>query len=412
MGMPLASDGNDFGWHRERMEPAPLPPASSPNVAIPAAIQAENARSIKVLIYLIGAALVMGMPFALQAGSEFFLPLAAALVIAIALVPALEWLERRGFPSAVAAALCVIGFLVMINGALALIILPASDWFIQLPDRLPRIRANLAPVIDFYASLQKFVDDSLQAFASGTAAQAQAMSVQTPGSLIDYLSTSAPAAAIQTFFAILVIFFFLSGWTTLRQQTIRSRGSFDSALHTARIIQNVVASTSAYLTTIVFINVMLGVCIALSLWALGMPSPLMWGGIVTLCNFVPYVGPIIAAGLLGMGGLMTFDSVGVALVPAFIQIGFHTIEANLVTPLILGRRLTLNPLLILLSLSFWGWIWGAPGAFLAVPILIIGQTIARSLRQTTDPQPGGSTMPPGHLMTGLRQNVEIAPLDG
>ncbi len=334
---------------------------------------------LRHLVTIAAVALVLGMPFALKAGAEFFLPLTAAVVIAIALVPALEWLERRGVPSALAAFSCILALLLLINGALALIVVPASDWFIRLPERLPRIQANLAPLIDFYASLQRFVDETLQAFATNTAAQMQAVAVETPNSLLDYLSSSAPAAAIQTFFAILLIYFFLAGWTTMRRVTIRSRGSFDGAQHTARIIQNVVDATSAYITTIVFINAMLGLSVALLLWALGMPSPFMWGGIVALCNFVPYVGPIIAAVLLGMGGLMTFDSVAIAMLPALIQIGLHSIEANIVTPMVLGRRLTINPLLILVSLSFWGWIWGAPGAFLAVPLLIIIQTILRSL---------------------------------
>jgi predicted PurR-regulated permease PerM len=347
-----------------------------------------GADPLRILIYLSAAALFLGTPFALKAGAEFFLPLVAALVIAIALVPALEWLERRGLPSSAAALVCVLTFLLLINGALALIILPASGWFIQLPQSLPRIRDNLAPLIDFYASLQRFVDQALQSFATNTAAQAQAVAVETPDSLMDYLTSSAPAAAIQTFFAILLIFFFLSGWTKLRRQTIRSRGSFDSAMHTARIIQNVVDATSAYLTTIVFINAGLGLAVALLLWALGMPSPFMWGGIVSLCNFVPYVGPIIAAGLLAMGGLMTFDSVALALMPAFIQIGLHTVEANIVTPMVLGRRLTINPLLILLSLSYWGWVWGAPGAFLAVPLLIILQTILSSASNPFAARPG------------------------
>ncbi len=344
------------------------------------------------LVVLAAAGLLLGMPFALKAGAEFFLPLTIAIVIAIALVPALEWLERRGVPSTLAALSCVLVFLTVINGALALIVVPASDWFVRLPQRLPQIQENLAPVIDFYASLQRFVDEALQAFATNTAAQAQAVAVETPDSLMEYLSTSAPAAAIQTFFAVLLIYFFLAGWTALRRVTIRSRGSFDGALQTARVIQNVVDSTSAYITTIVFINAGLGLCVAMLLWALGMPSPFMWGGIVALCNFVPYVGPIIAALLLAMGGLMTFDSVAIALLPALIQIGLHTVEANVVTPMVLGRRLTINPLLILVSLSFWGWIWGAPGAFLAVPLLIIIQTILRSTGAASIADPSSATM--------------------
>lgn len=334
---------------------------------------------LRWLRYLVGGALLLAMPFALAAGAEFFLPLIAAIVIAIALVPALEWLERRGVPSALAALSCVIAFLLLINGALALIIVPASSWFLELPARLPRIQANLSPLIDFYASLQRFVDEALQAFATNTAAQAEAVAIETPSSLMDYLATSAPAAAIQTFFALLLIYFFLAGWTATRKRTISSRGSFDSAMTTARVIQNVVDATSAYISTIAIINALLGLAVALLLWAIGMPSPFMWGGIVALCNFVPYVGPILAALLLAMGGLMTFDSIALAMAPALIQIGLHTIEANVITPMVLGRRLTINPLLILLSLSFWGWVWGAPGALLAVPLLIIGQTLVISL---------------------------------
>ncbi len=339
---------------------------------------------LRLIVYLLLLALVTALPLALSAGAEFLLPLTAALVISIILVPALEWLERRGVPSAIAALLCVIAFATVVNGALALIIFPASDWFIRLPQRLPQIQANLAPLIDFYANLQRFVDEALQLFATNTAAQAQAMAVETPRSVLDYLAGSAPAAAIQTFFAILFVFFFLAGWTKLRRSTIESRGSVDGALHMSRTIRAVVEATSAYMVTIVFINIALGLAVALLLWMLGMPSPLMWGGIVTLCNFVPYVGPIIAALLLGMGGLMTFDSIALALAPAMIQVGLHTVEANVVTPLVLGRRLTINPLLILVSLSFWGWVWGAPGAFLAVPLLIILQTIFQSVRHNDE----------------------------
>ncbi len=323
-------------------------------------------------------AVFLALPFALRAGAEFFLPLTAALVIAIALVPALEWFERRGLPSMLAAALCVVLFLVTVNGALALIIVPATDWFVQLPERLPKIQATLTPVIDFYANLQKFVDRILHSVASGTSAQARAVAVEAPGSLLDFIAGSAPSAAIQIFFAVLAVFFFLAGWTNLRRRTITARENFDTALETARVIQNVVNSTSAYLATITVINVGLGGAVALILWALGMPSPLMWGGIAALFNFVPYLGPIMAIILLGLGGLMSFDRIELAILPALVLFALHTIEANIITPMIVGRRLTINPLLILVSLSYWGWIWGTPGALLAVPILIILQTVLKA----------------------------------
>ncbi|KAI1692032.1 AI-2E family transporter domain-containing protein [Ditylenchus destructor] len=136
------------------------------------------------------------------------------------------------------------------------------------------------------------------------------------------------------------------------------------AMATARVIQDVVDDTSAYLGTITAINVTLGLVVAGALWLIGMPSPLMWGGIVTL-PLHPLSRPIFAALLLALGGLMTYQDVWAALLPAGIMIALHLIEANVVTPLIVGRRLTINPIMILISLSFWGWVWGTPGALLA-----------------------------------------------
>ncbi|WP_257538519.1 AI-2E family transporter [Sphingobium sp. CFD-1] len=322
-----------------------------------------------------GLGLLLALPFALSAGAEFFLPLTAALVVAIALVPFLEWMERRGLPSAFAALLAVIVFLVVANTALVLIIVPATDWFGILPQRLPRIQANLAPLIDYYSQLQRFVDETVQMLASGPVAAAQTAAVEAPRSLLQFAATSAPSAIIQMVFGLLIIYFFLAGWTKLRRRTINSRDSFDGAMAVARVIQNVVDATSAYVLTIATVNLCLGGAVALSLWLVGMPSPLMWGGIVALLNFIPYFGPMLAAVLLALGGLMVFDDPWWALLPAALQVGFHLVEANVVTPMILGRRLTMNPLLILVSLAFWGWVWGTPGALLGVPLLIIIQTV-------------------------------------
>lgn len=358
------------------------PPAPPPSPAPPLRRPVFGAEPLRLIAYVLVAGIAVASPFALQAGAEFFLPLTAAIVIATALVPALEWMERRAIPSPLAALLCVLGFILLINGALALIVIPASDWFIRLPARLPQIRENLAPLIDAFAALQRFVDDALQVFASNTAARAQAIAVDTPSSVWAFVSESAPAAAVQTMFATLFVYFFLAGWSKMRRVAIGTSHDFDGAIAISRTIRAVVEATSAYMGTIIAINLGLGLAVAGLLWLIGMPSPLMWGGIVAICNFIPYLGPVVAALLLALGGLMSFDSVGLALLPAAIQITLHTIEANFVTPLILGRRLTINPLLILISLSFWGWVWGAPGAFLAVPILVVIQAIARALYQS------------------------------
>ena len=335
-------------------------------------------RLLASLTLIAGMGLALALPFALKAGAEFFLPVTAALVIAVALVPVLEWLERRRVPAAVAALLCVLFFLAAANIALAAIIVPAAQFFRMLPEKIGQIQMNIKPLVDLYSSLNKYVDDTAMRLAAGGAEKMASVAQSTgvpPRSLIELVASAAPTVFIQIFFGALVVFFFLSGWTRLRRRTITSRSSFDGAMATARVIQDVVDDTSSYLGTITVINLSLGLFVAFALWIMGMPFPLMWGGIAALLNYVPYFGPIVAALLLALGGLMVFSDIWVAMVPAFILIGAHLIEANAITPLIVGHRLTISPIMILISLSFWGWVWGTPGALLAVPLLIILQTV-------------------------------------
>jgi predicted PurR-regulated permease PerM len=331
-------------------------------------------RLLAALTLIAGAGLAIALPFALRAGAEFFLPVTAALVIAIALVPVLEWLERRGIPSALAALICILLFITAANIAIASIVLPATEWVRMIPANIGRIRETLAPLLEVYSDLEEFINNIVEEF--GPAADApRTVALETPNSALDIIATSAPFAVIQMFFAILVIFFFLSGWTRMRKRTITTRSSFDGAMTTARAIQQMVDATSTYLGTITMVNVAMGLVVSLILYLLEMPTPLMWGGIVAVLNYIPYLGPIASVLLLAFGGLMAFPDPWIAFLPALSFAVIHVIEANLITPLLVGRRLTINPLLILVALSFWAWVWGTTGALLAVPLLIIMKTV-------------------------------------
>lgn len=335
---------------------------------------AKRLRLLASLNLIAGISLILGVPFALRAGAEFFLPVTAALVVAIALVPMLEWFERRGIPSRLSSLLCVIIFLALTIFAIAAIVIPAIDWVAMVPQRIDRVTATLQPVLDLYASLERFVDNIASRVASEDGS-GRAVRIETPNSMLGIITASAPHAMIQLFFALLVIFFFLSGWTAMRRRTIRSRGSFEGALTTARVIQDVVEATSTYIGTITIINVTLGILTATIFWLIGMDSPVMWGGIVAVLNYIPYLGPIVASILLFVGALMTFPDIWAAMLPPLIFFVLHTIEANAITPMIVGEKIEVNPLLILISLSFWAWVWGTTGALLAVPLLIILKTV-------------------------------------
>jgi len=261
--------------------------------------------------------------------------------------------------------------------AIGSIVVPATDWVAQVPTKITKVRSALEPVFDLYKNLDRFIDKTVSQIevAGAQSSQTRAVRIETPNSMLGLLTSSAPHLVIQLFFSLLVIFFFLAGWTAMRKKTIVSRGSFEGALTTARVIQQVVDATSTYLGTITLINIGLGALTATALWWLGMPSPVMWGGIVAVANYIPYLGPIVCAMLLFFGGLMTYPDIWGALLPPAAFIGFHLIEANFFTPMVVGHRLTISPLSILISLSFWAWVWGTTGALLAVPLLIIMKTI-------------------------------------
>ena len=357
------------------------PPATEANdqpseevLALAEGITVKRDRLLASLVLIAGIATLVGLPFAFRAGAEFFLPVTAALVVAIALVPMLQFFERRGVPSKLAAGLCVIIFLVAMIFVIGSIVIPATDWVALVPQRIEKVRTALQPILDVYANLDSYMSkiaDKIQVSSQTT----RAVRIETPNSVVGLLASSAPHLLIQLFFALLVIFFFLSGWTKMRKHTIVNRGSYEGALTTARVIQEVVDATSTYIGTITMINLGLGALTALILWFLGMESPIMWGGIVAVANYIPYLGPIVSALLLFFGGLMTFPDAWSALLPPAVFISLHLVEANFFTPMVVGEKLEVSPLAILIALSFWSWVWGTTGALLAVPLLIIFKTV-------------------------------------
>lgn len=328
------------------------------------AIALRRDRLLSGLVLVAAIGLFLAAPFALKAGSAFFLPVTLALVVAVILIPPHSWLERRGLPSGLAAALALAGFVLMAALALVAIIVPAIEFLAILPERLAQVRANLQPLLDTAESFGRFVQAverelGVQAGMSGLASA-------LPENLYD-LFGGAPAFLGQMLFALVLVYFFLNAFSRLRERRLRHLAE----TRLARLGRAVVDNTAGYMATVTLINAGVGVLTALIAWAFGLPTPAMWGGMAALFNFIPYVGPVIVALLLLLGGLISFASPLAALGPALAFAALHAVEANVVTPSLISRRVTLSPLAILIALSFWGWVWGPVGALLSVPLLIM-----------------------------------------
>src|SRR5438034_8250296 len=182
----------DARIRRQHSQDAPEPVTEEAR-ALAETITVKRDRLLASLTLIAGLALIVGLPFALREGAEFFMPVTAALVVAIALVPLLEWFERRGMPSKLAAGLCLLIFLLLALFAIGSIVVPASDWVAQVPTKITKVRHALEPIFDLYKNLDRFIDRTVsQIEVAGVRSQTRAVRIETPNTMLGLLTSSAP----------------------------------------------------------------------------------------------------------------------------------------------------------------------------------------------------------------------------
>ena len=171
----------------------------------------------------------------------------------------------------------------------------------------------------------------------------------------------------------------MSGDTFLRL-LVEIVPTFKDKRRVVALSQEIEDNISAYLITVTLMNAGVGVATAIAMWACGLGDPLLWGGLAFILNYVPILGPFAGVGLFLLAGLLTMDGLWQALLPAGIYFAIHLIEGEAVTPMLLARRFTLNPVIVVISLVFWFWMWGVPGAVLAVPMVAIAKIICDGVK--------------------------------
>lgn len=353
------------------MEPAPPPLPGSEQGPTPRvrrlSFAQEELRLISALVVLIGLGLFLALPFVLSIGSVVFLPLAAALVLTVILSPLADWLARLGMPNMMAS---IIALLILLGGvvlALALILQPALTLVERIPSLIDTVGKRFGELRDQFEWLAR-INDRIAAL-SATAGEREVVLAQP--SLLETVAFATPLVVLEFVLTLLMTFFMVEARVRLRQKLLFGRASFGTSIKAARALREVQDRVAAYILTVAMINAGVGVVAGLGAWALGLPAPIMWGGIAMLMNFVPYIGPLLMVALTALFGIGTSDTLLVGLLPAAAYLALHTVEANVVTPAILGKRFTMNPVMILIALSYFTWIWGVLGALLSVPILLI-----------------------------------------
>lgn len=353
----------------DQTTPPPLPTPEAPPAARVRRLTfaQEELRLISALVVLIGIGLFLALPFVLSIGSVVFLPIAAALVLTVILSPLADTLTRLGLPNTLASVIALLTLMGGVMLALALIFQPALTLIEQIPaliDKVGKRFSELQAQFEWLARINERI-------AALNASAGQREVVIAEPSLLETVAFATPSVIVEFVLTLLMTFFMVEARVRLRQRLLFGRASFGTSIKAARALREVQDRVSSYILTVAMINAGVGVVAGLGAWALGLPAPIMWGGLAMLTNFVPYVGPMLMIGLTALFGIGTSDTVWLGLLPAILYLGLHTVEANIVTPAILGARFTMNPVMILIALSYFTWIWGVLGALLSVPILLI-----------------------------------------
>ena len=326
------------------------------------------------VIYL-GGLFFLGLTAALYVTAEIVWPLVFAFMLSLLFKPVQRALARLHVPRLVSAFLIVLAVLGLVVGLGTAVSGPASTWAAKLPDGIPRLVERLRFLEGPLGTLQHFWHQ-IESFAGWQ--EGANSSVGT--SLLAHLFTGTRSFASGFFTTLLFLFFLLVAGEVFLQRLVEIMPRFSSKRQVVDISQQIETDISAYLVTITGMNAAVGIGTAAVMWFTGVGDPMLWGTIAFLLNFVPIIGPLIGVVIFILAGALVAESIWAAFIPAGLYLVIHLIEGEAVTPILLAKRFTLNPVLVIVSLVFWFWMWGAPGAILSVPMLAVTKIICDRVR--------------------------------
>ena len=347
-------------------------------VVLPAEVLEEMPLPSDPKVTFLGGLFVLALLAAAYVASEIVLPLVFAIILKLLLQPALRILERLHVPRILAALLLILALFGTIVGLGTAISGPAGTWAAKLPEGIPRLQERLSFMREPIDTLERFLQQVEDFGGTGPSPNAAA-SARGP-SLLSKLFTGTRNFASGFFTAVLFLFFFLMSGDIFLHRLVEVMPRFRSKRQVVEIAQQIESDISAYLVTITIMNAAVGIATALTMWLTGVGDPILWGTVAFLLNYVPILGPALGVLIFLLAGLLTHDTLWPALLPAGLYLGLHLIEGESVTPMLLARRFTLNPVLVIIALVFWFWIWGISGAILAVPMLAITKIICDRVR--------------------------------
>jgi predicted PurR-regulated permease PerM len=313
---------------------------------------------------------------------DFLIPTAGAIVLALMLMPVANTLERLHVPASAAAALSVLLLTLLLAGLLAVAIPSISSWAEQAPFLTLTLERKLEGLRKSLAVVQEVSNRVEQATSATGNHAAQAPSekvVVSQHSLLGTLASTTPGVVLQIGYAGVLAFMLLAHRNTHRRQLLRVPVQFETRVRLARTMRDINNRVGHYLFSLAVIYSCVAVVAAVALALLGFPNAMVWGAVMGLASFVPFVGPPVVIGLVALVAVITFDDwLRISAAPAVLLV-IHFTESQLITPALVSRRCALNTVAVFATIALLGWMWGAIGAIVAVPLLILLSTIAAHL---------------------------------
>jgi predicted PurR-regulated permease PerM len=355
------SDRRDDNGRAAQRPRAPVPPEepSLLHASLPLVWRSgAQAATIGIFVIMLIAALDLAR--------SVLLPTASAFVIALMLGPLSARADRHRVPALLTAFVLWLLVVGVFYGLIVLLSAPAVEWIGKAPEIAHRIQEKL---IVFDRPLEALRDVRTALLPPDEAGK---------GVGFDIMTIITPAVGIVTpaigqliiFFG--ALFFMLLGRNHFRQLIVAFFSGRQARLRTLKVMNAIEQRLTGYLSVVAVINVGVGVAAGLVAWMVGLPDPIAWGVLGFVLNFVPYLGALLMELAMFLVGLVTFPTLSHALVAPLMYLAVNIVEGHFITPGVVGRWFTLNPLIVFLSLVFWTWLWGPVGAFLSVPLLLMG----------------------------------------
>lgn len=307
---------------------------------------------------------------ALKLGRDVALPIVLAVLFTLLLSSPVRWLRRHGIREKFGAAVVVFGALATISLVSAMLVTPAVEWVGSAPRTMQDVERKVRRLARPLLALQKSAESIERVTAAPGADTTQQVRIAEPG-LFARASVNVLKQIPTALTVVFLTYFLLAAAPLFRRKLAQMMPGRRDVAKVESVVAEIELVTSRFLMTMLAINTGVATATAVGLWLVGVPNPILWGVVAGVLNFMPYIGPVATAAVVTLAALASFDDPARALLAPAICVVIHLIETNLITPVLLGRRLPLNTVAIFVGLIFFTWVWGIPGAVLAVPITVV-----------------------------------------